>query len=132
MNAATCAEASLGRSPVLEAVGLALLVAGLGVAVCARINLVRNWGTPMSEKVDTEFVTTGPYRLVRHPIYSGLIIAVIGTALAVAPIMLVGVALLCGYFVWSATAEERTMLRLFPDRYASYKQRTRMLVPFLF
>jgi protein-S-isoprenylcysteine O-methyltransferase Ste14 len=126
------AEATFGRSPFLEAVGLALLVAGLGVAVWARVNLGRNWGTPMSEKVDAELVTTGPYRLVRHPIYSGLIIALIGTALTVAPILLLGVALLCGYFVWSATAEERTMLRLFPDRYGSYQQRTRMLVPFLF
>jgi protein-S-isoprenylcysteine O-methyltransferase Ste14 len=81
----------------------------------------------MSEKVDAELVTTGPYRLVRHPIYSGLIAALIGAALAVAPILLIGVALVGGYFVRSATAEERTMLRLFADRYASYQQCTRMM-----
>jgi hypothetical protein len=59
------------HNPWLEGIGLAVLLLGLGLAVWARIYLGRNWGTPMSQKVDPELVTTGPYHYVRHPIYSG-------------------------------------------------------------
>ena len=69
--------------PVLAWIGLALFLAGLAVAIWARVHLGRNWGMPMSEKADAELVTTGPYRWIRNPIYSGLILAMIGTALAV-------------------------------------------------
>jgi protein-S-isoprenylcysteine O-methyltransferase Ste14 len=118
--------------PWLEAVGLVLFVAGLALAVWARVYLGRNWGTPMSEKDDPELVTTGPYRWVRHPIYSGLILAMLGTALAVTLYWFVITALLGGYFVYAATVEERIMVRRFPEVYAAYKARTRMLVPFVF
>lgn len=85
----------------------------------------------MSEKVGPTLVTTGPYRYIRHPIYSGLILAMVGTALAVKIYWLI-VALLAGsYFVYSATVEEREMTRLFPTTYLAYKQSTHMLVPFI-
>lgn len=116
----------------LEGFGLALFLAGLGLAVWARVYLGTNWGTPMSERVDPELVTSGPYRSVRHPIYSGLIMAMIGTAMAVTLYFLVALAVLGPYFVYSATVEERTMARLFPDTYPAYRQRTRMLIPFIF
>ena len=60
--------------------GIALFVLGLGFAIWARVHLGRNWGTPMTQKDDPELVTGGPYRLVRHPIYSGILIAGVGTA----------------------------------------------------
>ena len=85
----------------------------------------------MSEKVDPTLVTTGPHRYIRHPIYSGLILAMVGTALAVKIYWLI-VALLAGsYFVYSATVEERNMTRLFPATYPACKQSTHMLVPFI-
>jgi protein-S-isoprenylcysteine O-methyltransferase Ste14 len=68
---------------VLQGVGLGLLLIGLGLAVWARVYLGRNWGTPMSEKEDAELVTSGPYRYIRNPIYTGLILAAIGTTVAV-------------------------------------------------
>ena len=68
--------------PILQAVGVILLLAGLGLAVWARIHLGPNWGMPMTEKDEPELVVTGPYRYVRHPIYSGLLLAIVGTALA--------------------------------------------------
>ena len=63
-------------------IGLVLFGAGLSFAVWARIHIGRNWGTPMSQKDDPELVTSGPYRLVRHPIYTGILLAGLGTAVA--------------------------------------------------
>jgi protein-S-isoprenylcysteine O-methyltransferase Ste14 len=77
-------------------------------------------------------VTSGPYRLVRHPIYSGILVAGIGTALALSWVWLTAVVLACVYFLYSATVEERYMTEQFPDDYSAYKHSTKMLVPFIF
>jgi protein-S-isoprenylcysteine O-methyltransferase Ste14 len=119
-------------SPVLQGVGMALFLIGLGLAVWARVHLGRNWGTPMSEKLDAELVTTGPYRYIRNPIYSGIILAGIGTTVAISLYWLVAVVLMGAYFVYSATVEEQTMERLFPTTYPEYKRSTKMLIPFVF
>lgn len=124
--------ASAVRNPWLQGFGLAVFLSGLALAVWARIYLGRNWGTPMSEKVDPELVTTGPYRFVRHPIYTGIIVGMIGTTMAVTVYWAVGVVLVGGYFIYSATVEEHNMARLFPDAYPEYKRRTKMLIPFVF
>jgi len=68
----------------------------------------------MSEKVDAELVTTGPYQCIRNPIYSGIILAAVGTSVAISWYWLVVVVLMGAYFVYSANVEEQTMLRLFP------------------
>ena len=86
----------------------------------------------MSEKADPELVTTGPYSAVRHPIYSGIILAMAGTAVAVSWYWLVAVVLLGGYFIYSAVMEERYLAERFPDAYPRYKQSTKMLIPFVF
>ncbi|HZC30063.1 MAG TPA: methyltransferase, partial [Gaiellaceae bacterium] len=57
--------------PIRAVIGLVLFAAGLLFAIWARLHLGRNWGTPMTRKDDPELVTSGPYHLVRHPIYSG-------------------------------------------------------------
>jgi len=119
------------HNPWLEGAGLAIFLAGLGLAVWARLFLGRNWGTPMSEKADPELVTGGPYHRIRHPIYSGIILAMVGTAVAVSVYWLIAVALLGAYFGYSAVMEERYMTRRFPDTYPAYKHATKMLVPFL-
>src|SRR5215831_7247272 len=64
--------------PWRAGLGLALFAAGLGFAVWARVHIGRNWGTPMTQKDEPELVTDGPYRLVRHPIYSGILLAGLG------------------------------------------------------
>src|SRR6201987_1143215 len=71
-----------GTDPWRAAVGLVLFAAGLGFAIWARLHIGRNWGTPMTQKDEPELVTSGPYRLVRHPIYSAILVAGIGTAVA--------------------------------------------------
>jgi protein-S-isoprenylcysteine O-methyltransferase Ste14 len=119
------------HSAPLQAVGLALFLVGLASAVWARVHLGRNWGVPMSQRVDPELVTTGPYRYVRHPIYSGVLLALVGTALALALYWFVVVVAAGIYFVYSATVEERLMSERFPAQYPAYRARTRMLVPFV-
>ena len=112
--------------------GLVLFALGLGFAIWARVNIGRNWGAPMTRKDEPELVTSGPYRLVRHPIYSGILLAAVGTAVALSWWWLVAVALVGGFFVYSATVEERYLTQQFPDTYPAYKCSTRMLIPFIF
>jgi protein-S-isoprenylcysteine O-methyltransferase Ste14 len=119
------------NDPWLEGIGLAVYLLGLALAVWARVYLGRNWGMPMTQKDDPELVTSGPYRRVRHPIYSGIILAMIGTAVAVSLYWLVAVVVLGGYFIYSATVEERYMAKRFPDSYPQYKRSTKMLIPFI-
>jgi protein-S-isoprenylcysteine O-methyltransferase Ste14 len=124
-----------GTSPhdtALDVVGLALWVSGLGFAIWARVYLGRNWGTPMSQKESPELVTSGPYRWVRNPIYSGIILALFGTALAVDLQWLIVAVLIGGYFVYSAVMEQRFMAEQFPDTYPAYRSSTKMLIPFVF
>jgi protein-S-isoprenylcysteine O-methyltransferase Ste14 len=112
--------------------GLILLALGLAFAVWARVRIGRNWGTPMTRKDELELVTSGPYHLVRHPIYSGIVVAGLGTAVALSWGFLTAVVLVGVYFVYSATVEERHLTEQFPDTYPAYKRSTKMLVPFIF
>ena len=122
----------LNTDPWRAGVGLILLPLGLGFAIWARLHIGHNWGTPMSQKNDPELVTTGPYHLVRLPIYSGILVAGVGTAVALSWTWLSAVALAGIYFVYSAIVEERYLTEQFPDTYPGYKRSTKMLVPFVF
>jgi protein-S-isoprenylcysteine O-methyltransferase Ste14 len=115
----------------LEVVGAVILAVGIALAVWARVHLGRNWGMPMSQKVEPELITSGPYRFVRHPIYTGLLVAVLGTALVTSLLGLVVVAILGAYFWYSATVEERNLIGTFPAAYPAYKAGTKMLIPFV-
>ena len=77
-------------------------------------------------------MTSGPYHLVRHPIYSGILVAGVGTAVALSWLWLTAVILAGVYFLYSATVEERYMAEQFPDSYPVYKRSTKMLFPFVF
>lgn len=112
--------------------GTVIFVLGLMFAVWARVHLGRNWGTPMTQKNDPELVTSGPYRLVRHPIYSGILIAGVGTWVALSWQWLIAVLLAGAYFIYSATVEERYLTEQFPDAYPAYRASSKMLVPFVF
>lgn len=113
-------------------IGLVLFGAGLAFAIWARLHIGRNWGTPMSQKEQPELVTSGPYRYVRHPIYSGIIVAGVGTAIALSWGWWIAVVLAGIYFVYSATVEERYLAEQFPEAYPRYKRSTKMLLPFVF
>jgi protein-S-isoprenylcysteine O-methyltransferase Ste14 len=122
---------AVSTDPWRAAIGLVLLALGLGFAIWARVHLGRNWGTPMTQKVEPELVSSGPYRLVRHPIYSGILAAGLGTAVGLSWLWLAPVGLAAIYFVYSATIEERFLTERFPDAYPRYKRSTKMLVPFI-
>jgi len=119
------------HSPVLGVIGAVLFAAGIGLAIWARINLGSNWGMPMTQKEEPELVTSGPYRFVRHPIYSGLLAGVLGTALATNLYGLIIVAVLGVYFYVSASVEERNLIATFPSTYPAYQAGTKMLIPFV-
>ena len=112
-------------------VGAGITVLGIGFAIWARSHLGRNWGQPMTLRQGHELVTTGPYALVRHPIYTGMIFAFFGTALAANVFLLIPFAVLSGFFILSAMMEEKHMLRQFPDDYPEYTRRTKMLIPYV-
>jgi protein-S-isoprenylcysteine O-methyltransferase Ste14 len=112
-------------------VGGAVFVCGLGLAVWARRQLGRNWGMPMSRKDEPELVTTGPYRLVRHPIYSGLLLGLLGSALTVSLIGLVVVLAAGAYFYYAARVEETNLADSMPEAYPAYRARTKMLIPYV-
>jgi protein-S-isoprenylcysteine O-methyltransferase Ste14 len=122
----------LNTDPWRAGVGLVLFALGLGFAIWARLHIGRNWGSPMTQKDEPELVTSGPYHLVRHPIYAGVLVASVGTAVALSWLWLTAVALASVYFLYSARVEERFMAEQFPDSYSVYKRSTKMLVPFIF
>jgi protein-S-isoprenylcysteine O-methyltransferase Ste14 len=115
----------------LAAVGSALCVVGCAFAIWARFSLGRNWGMPMTQHAQPELVTSGPYRFVRHPIYTGILFMLVGTSL-VYPLGAIPSAAFIAYFIYSASREERDMVRQFPDTYPGYRQRSKMLIPFVF
>jgi protein-S-isoprenylcysteine O-methyltransferase Ste14 len=121
----------LNTDPWRAGLGLVLLALGLGFAIWARVHIGRNWGTPMTQKDEPELVTSGPYHLVRHPIYSGILVAGVGTAVGLGWLWLLAVALVGIYFVYSATVEERYLTEQLPDAYPAYKRSTKMLVPLI-
>ena len=85
----------------------------------------------MTQKVDPQLVTSGPYRWIRHPIYSGILVAGVGSALALDWTWLIAVLLAGVYFGYAATVEERYLSDRFPDVYPGYQHSTKMLVPFV-
>jgi protein-S-isoprenylcysteine O-methyltransferase Ste14 len=119
------------HSPVLGAFGAVVFACGIALAVFSRVQLGRNWGMPMTQKAEPELVTSGPYRFVRHPIYSGLLAAVLGTALVTNLTGLIIVAVLGGYFYYSASVEEKNLIATFPTAYPAYRAGTKMLIPYV-
>jgi protein-S-isoprenylcysteine O-methyltransferase Ste14 len=119
------------HSQLLGWIGLAVFVSGLAFAVWARVYLGRNWGMPMTVRAEPELVTSGPYRFVRHPIYTGLLLGVLGTALATNGFGLLIAAVLTIYFYFAASVEERNMTKVFPTAYPEYRAHTKKLIPFL-
>lgn len=129
-HAVTTAQAT-ARGIAWGAAGTILVGLGIGLAIVARTYLGRNWGIPMSQKENPELVTSGPYGLIRHPIYSGIILAMFGSVLGLSLLWLLPLVLFTAYFIYSARREEALMCRQFPAAYPAYMKRTKMLVPFL-
>jgi protein-S-isoprenylcysteine O-methyltransferase Ste14 len=125
-------------APVLPAgavgfwAGLALVVAGLGLSIAGRAWLGGNWSGTVTVKLDHELIRSGPYRSVRHPIYTGLLLMALGTAMLEAHTAAFGLWAFIGLVLWiKLQAEERLLTRHFPEAYPLYRRRVRALIPFL-
>jgi protein-S-isoprenylcysteine O-methyltransferase Ste14 len=120
-------------TPTWNWAGTMLVAFGLAFAVVARIWLGRNWSSMVELKKDHELIRSGPYRWVRHPIYTGLLTALLGTVLAVGNWRAVlGLALIVVAVIRKLTLEERFMAEHFGDAYARYRAEVPALLPYLF
>ena len=120
----------LPKTPALGWIGLALTVAGIGFALLARFYLGRNWSGVVTVKQDHELIRSGPYRFLRHPIYAGLLLALIGTEIVFGrgwAFLVVGMVLLI--FVYKIRLEEQFMIEQFGEEYLQYKRETKALIP---
>lgn len=112
--------------------GAAITAIGLLFTVWARRHLGRNWSGTVTIKEDHELITTGPYAIVRHPIYTGLLLAFVGSALAIGEWRgVLAIVLALGSFLFKLRVEERWMRERFGDAYRNYSRRVPALVPFL-
>ena len=129
----TSSQAQLWQTPLaLGVVTDCIVLAGAAFTVWARITLGRNWSAEVTFKQDHELIESGPYALARHPIYTGLIVMALGTAINDGRAIGFGLFVaLCGGLWWKARQEERIMTRHFPDAYADYKLRVAAIIPFL-
>jgi protein-S-isoprenylcysteine O-methyltransferase Ste14 len=109
-----------------------LCVIGLVFALWARVILGRNWSGVVTLKEGHELVERGPYRFVRHPIYTGILTMFFATALAQGHLSgLVGTLLMFGSFWIKLRDEEKLMLQQFPEPYADYRRRAKCIIPFV-
>jgi protein-S-isoprenylcysteine O-methyltransferase Ste14 len=109
-----------------------LCIAGLVFCVWARATLGRNWSGTITLKEGHELIERGPYRLVRHPIYTGLLVMFLATALALGHLGgVLAVPLAFASFWIKLEQEERLMLQQFPDQYRSYQRRVKRIIPFV-
>lgn len=111
--------------------GVVLCALGVGSAIWARAYLGRNWGLPMSQKESPALVTTGPYAYVRHPVYTGFLLAMLGSAIGESLVWLLPLLVFGIYFSYSARREEKILLTQFPEQYSLYRKRTKMMLPFI-
>ena len=122
----------LPRSEIISWICVAITLAGLLFAVWARLLIGRNWSSDVTVKEDHQLMRTGPYALVRHPIYAGLLLGMLGTALEAGEIRgLIGVALATIAWWTKLIMEEQFMTEQFGAEYASYKREVKALVPFI-
>ena len=111
-------------------IGAVVNVLGLGFAIWARVYLGSNWSRSVTIKQDHELITGGPYGLVRHPIYTGLLTGFLGTAIAIGQVRgMVAFAFLFAMLWFKLRLEERWMRLQFGEVYEQYAQRVPALVP---
>lgn len=113
--------------------GTAVMVSGLLFAVWAREHLGSNWSRSVTIKQSHELITTGPYAVVRHPIYTGILAGLLGSAIALSQVRgFIGFALISLVLWLKLSMEEKWMRSEFGETYATYAHQTAALVPYLF
>ena len=121
----------LPQRPLTYGVGLALVMLGLAFTVWARLHLGRNWSGTVTLKEGHELIRSGPYAYVRHPIYTGLLVALLGSAVACGELRaMIGLSVVAGAFIRKLRIEERFMRAIFPGQYPRYCTEVPALIPF--
>jgi protein-S-isoprenylcysteine O-methyltransferase Ste14 len=124
-------RAVLPHTVVTGILGDSLLFVGLFIAIWARIALGANWSARVTLKENHELVQRGPYRLVRHPIYSGLLLMILGTAILIGQVGSFVVLAFCSCGLWVKLRREEALLSKHLPEYSEYMRRTTALVPFV-
>ncbi len=120
------------RSFFLGYLGLALTVGGIAFALWARFYLGRNWSARVTVKEDHELIRTGPYSIVRNPIYTGFLVALAGTTIAVGEIRaILALAIISVGLHFKSKTEEKFMAEQFGEEYAAYRRKVKSLIPYV-
>ena len=123
-------EQFVPHTTLVYSLGLALAVSGAALAILSRMLLGRNWSATVQLKQEHELITTGPYRLVRHPIYTGLLLLFLGNAVMVGDWRgLLAVAIVLVSFWRKLRLEETWLTEHFGESYRLYQARTKALIP---
>ncbi len=123
----------LPKRPEIGLLADALALIGLLVMLWARAIIGKNWSGEVVLRKDHELAMTGPYAYVRHPIYSGLLLLMLATAMAFGVVS--GFVVFVTFFavlLYKSRIEERFMAGHFPETYTAYMKKTKALVPFVF
>ena len=117
-------------SPAIGRLGLALTIVGIAFAIWARWHLGENWSATVTLKEGHELINTGPYRRIRHPIYTGMLLAFVGTALSLGEYRaLISVGIVLVAFYAKAKKEERFLAQEFGEKFREHSRRTGMFLP---
>ena len=117
-------------NPGVECIGVLLTAAGVAIALWARWHLGANWSGVVTLKEGHELIRTGPYRAIRHPIYTGILLALLGTVVATGEVRgLVAVTIAWLSFYWKARREESFLTQEFGEKFASHTKQTGMFLP---
>jgi protein-S-isoprenylcysteine O-methyltransferase len=120
------------RNNLAKIVAVLLVFAGMYIAIWARSMLGENWSKDVALKQGQQLVRIGAYRLIRHPIYSGYMLMLLGTVIYFNKYSLVILCVILSYFlIYKLKQEEELLSKEFPSGYKRYKQRTKRLIPFI-
>ncbi|QWT20963.1 isoprenylcysteine carboxylmethyltransferase family protein [Bacillus sp. NP157] len=123
-------EAFVPHTDPVFALSLVLVASGVALACWARYLLGKNWSSVVQIKQGHELIEAGPYRYIRHPIYTGLLLAFVGSALKVGDVRgIIAVAIVFVSFWRKLRMEERMLGETFGDAYVAYRGRTKALIP---
>lgn len=112
--------------------GVIILIIGLLIALYARATLGKYWSSDVSLKENHKLITTGPYKYVRHPIYTGMALMLIGTFIPIDTLLtLILGFLVLAYLIYKLKKEEDLLTKQFPKEYIEYKKQTKVLIPFI-
>jgi len=117
--------------PLAEGTGVLLCACGIALAIWARVHLGRNWSDEPALKEGHVLVTSGPYTYIRHPIYAGVLLAAFGSVLVGGVVWIFVLGAVSFLFAFRMQKEEHLLSQEFSGAYASYRRRTRALIPFL-